>query len=174
MRLTRPLAYLAGFAVLTGVLIFAAPDVKDLADARYAKRYEVRKAKELASTLNFCDGVYAENSAPLPAAIEQQIPPNEHAILSAFYSCANSDEREYLAFVLLGEGVNPFALRLLTESELKRGGRVWRCGTAMLQSEAAIENWLHHHAEAGAVFAMRSLKLLSNPEPVPGSLSGRG
>jgi hypothetical protein len=44
----------------------------------------------------------------------------------------------------------------------------------MLKREAAIEAWLHHYAEVGAVFAMRSLKLLSNPEPVPESLSGRG
>ena len=121
--------------------------------------------------LGFCDGVYAEERLQLPAAIRLQVPPSEHGILAAFYRCADSYEKNYLAFVLLGEGENPFALREWRESDRLR---VVDCGWDMLKREAAIEAWLHHYAEAGAVFAMRSLKLLSNPEPVPESLSGRG
>ena len=188
MRLTRPLAYLSAFAALTGLVALVAFGFEDLerhlADARHARAYEAQKAKELAEELErekylqlvweserqysasvqrFCDRVYEERPAPLPDAIAQQIPPDEHPILSTFYSCADEDDRGYLAFILLGEGASPFRERLLMPNEVSSSRRNWNwCGFEMFRREAAIEYWLQHHADAGAVFAKLALARTSN------------
>ena len=188
MRLTRPLAYLSAFAALTGLVALVSFGIEDLqrhlADARHARAYEAQKAKELAeeldrekylqlvweserqygaSVLRFCNRIYEERPTPLPAGIAQQTPTDEHPILSAFYSCADEVQREYLAFVLLGEGENPFALRPLSAIEVSSSRRNWDwCGWDLNQREAAIEYWLQHHADAGAVFAKLALAQTSN------------